>query len=171
MSVSTLEGDQYLIYLNSSDTFIGEGPNNGTTDDSNFTTDIRPMSLSPNHEWVVGVVDVVHYNPNLANTRVDPQYLPTTEPIAIYSDIGIFVRSGSNTTNVLYITNPQYEQGGRYIGEKNKATPIAWRPIQNRNITNINVRFETLFTQQPVAWNGTGVRGYNSITLCIRKVK
>jgi hypothetical protein len=171
MSVSVLNGDQYLIYLNSSDTFIGEGPNNGTTDDSNFTTDIRPMSLSPNHEWVVGVVDVNYYNPNKANTAVDPAYLPTSEPVAIYSDIGIFVRSGSDTTNVLYITNPTPTLTQLYIGERNKATPIAWRPLQNRNITNIKVKFETLFSKQPIKWNGLGIRGYNSLTLCIKKVK
>jgi len=55
--------DLYMIYLNSSN--VGED-NNGNPiqaeNDANFTTNIRPLTLNPNNEWVVGVVDMNYYN-------------------------------------------------------------------------------------------------------------
>ncbi len=174
MSVSILEDDQYLIYLNSSNVETNADGTRRTADnDADFTTDIRQMSLSPNHEWVVGVIDVVIYNPNNTNSPIAPT---NSQPVVIASDIGINVRNGATTDNILYITKPiatgttQPQQ--LYYGEKNISTPITWRPIRNRNITNINVKVFTLFSKLPVKWDGsTGERGYNSITLCIKKVK
>jgi hypothetical protein len=175
MSVGVLDGDQYLIYLNSSDVETNaNGSKQSAEFDSDFTTAIRPMNLSPHHQWVVGLVDLVIYNPNETNSPV----APNQQPVKISCDIGVDVRDGSDTTNILYTTKPLTPAlapaGALYYGEKNISTPISWRPIRNRNIQNINVKVQLLFGGQFVQYdpNVAGAkRGFNSITLCIKKVK
>tara|TARA_R110000868_G_scaffold279566_1_gene539636 strand:+ start:150 stop:671 length:522 start_codon:yes stop_codon:yes gene_type:complete len=173
MSVSFLDDDQYIIHLNSSNVSQTQsGVPLTATNDGDFTTDIRPMSLSPLHEWVVGIIDVVMYSPNYK----DSSMTPNQEPVVIASDVGIDIRNGTSTNDILYVTKPIVTPTtgilSLYYGEKNMNTAIAWRPIRNREITNIRVRLYLLYSKQLVQWtSGTGLRGYNSITLCIKKVK
>lgn len=170
MSVRTFNGDQLLVYLNSSNVNLDANGNPiSALDDSDFTTFIRPINLSEKSNWVIGVVDVSFMNPNYNNSFVP---LPNQgEPISVISDVGINVRDGSDTTNILYLTEPsKLGNGVLFYGEKNFATAVAWRPIRNRVISNINIKLRTRFSNDPVAWNGIGTRPFTSITLCIRKV-
>tara|TARA_R110000787_G_scaffold195263_2_gene306665 strand:- start:2197 stop:2697 length:501 start_codon:yes stop_codon:yes gene_type:complete len=162
--------DLYMIYLNSSNIGLS---NSGlpilATEDSDFTTTIRPLNLSQSSNWVVGVVDVNYYN--LDNNPSVPA--GTKEyPINIYSDVGIQVRNGGGTTDLLYTTAPPINVTPKplYFGEKNTSSIIGWRPIQNKSIQKINMRFVTP-TGEECMWDGTGTRGFNSITLAIMKVQ
>jgi len=175
MSVGILDDDQYLIYLNSSEVdTLANGGKESAEFDADFTTNIRQMNLSPHHNWVVGLVDLVIYNPNETNSPLTPNQ----QPVKISCDVGVDVRDGSDTTNILYTTKPISPAlapvGSLYYGEKNISTPISWRPIKNRNINNINVKVQLLFGGQFVQYDPTitgAKRGFNSITLCIKKVK
>tara|TARA_R110002074_G_scaffold133395_6_gene277080 strand:+ start:235 stop:747 length:513 start_codon:yes stop_codon:yes gene_type:complete len=165
--------DLYMIYLNSSN--VGED-NNGNPiqaeNDANFTTNIRPLTLNPNNEWVVGVVDMNYYNV-LNNTTTPTLTFEAQLPVNVYSDVGIFVRNGYETTDLLYQASPPdvvfTQPYNLYFGEKNLSSIVGWRPIQNKSITQINMRFETIYGDE-VKWDGTGLRGFNSITLAIMKV-
>ena len=63
--------DLYMIYLNSSNIGLS---NSGlpilATEDSDFTTTIRPLNLSQSSNWVVGAVDVNYYNLDKGQTFI-----------------------------------------------------------------------------------------------------
>ena len=164
--------DLYIIYLNSSNTGMDINGNPILAEnDSDFTTTIRPLNLNPNSNWVVGVVDINHYG--LLNNPSAPT-ASEHQPVEVFSDIGIQVRNGESTTDKIYTTKPPtiVVSGTQplYYGEKNTSSIVGWRPIQNKSIQQIRTRFFT-YDGTPVQWDGTGTRGFNSITFAIMKVQ
>ena len=162
--------DLYVIYLNSSN--IGMDANGNpivATNDSDFTTTIRPLNLNPQSNWVVGIVDCNFYSLLQNNPRpLNCEF----QPVNIFSDIGIQVRNGE-ATDKLYTTAPPNHVVGVnniYFGEKNKSSIVGWRPLQNKSIQQIQMRFIAQ-DGTPVQWDGIGTRGFNSITLAIMKVQ
>ena len=166
--------DLYIIYLNSSNTGMDkDGTPILATNDSDFTTTIRPLNLNPDSNWVVGVVDINFYGLlNNPSAPTNSEY----QPVNLFSDIGIQVRNGEATTDKIYTTKPptiptaNLPQSPLYYGEKNTSSIVGWRPIQNKSIQQISTRF-IAFDGTPVQWNGTGIRGFNSVTFAIMKVQ
>ena len=163
--------DLYILYLNSSNIGVSSvGVPVIAQNDSNFTSSIRPLNLNPDSNWVVGVVDV-----NFFNIRLNAGRPANSEfyPVNIFSDVGIQVRDGVATTDLLYLTNPpkqDFSVNNIYFGEKNTGSIAGWRPIQNKSIQKINMRFIGA-DGTPIQWDGVGTRGFNSITLAIMKVQ
>ena len=162
--------DLYIIHLNSSNIGLDStGTPIIATNDSDFSTSIRPLNLNPLNEWVVGVIDVNYYN--MINNPTRPLN-SELYPIQIFSDIGIQVRNGEATTDLIYLSKPPNHLGGApplYFGEKNKGSIAGWRPIQNKSIQKINLRFRGK-DGTPTQYNGATTRGFNSITLAVMKI-
>lgn len=162
--------DLYIIHLNSSNIGLSStGTPIVADNDSNFTTSIRPLNLNPLNEWVVGVIDINYYN--IINNPTRPNNSEFF-PIEIFSDIGIQVRNGEATTDMIYLSKAPTHLGGinpLYFGEKNKGSIAGWRPIQNKSIQKVNLRFIGQ-DGTPIQYNGSTTRGFNSITLAIMKI-